>query len=81
MSQESMSDAPVVQPGHSRRNFIKGVIAATILATVTRLVGSVIQDREELNTERLGATNRDSGARRKAGLERSFKSKTRPVAT
>ena len=28
MSQESMSDAPVVQPGHSRRNFIKGVIAA-----------------------------------------------------
>ena len=28
MSQESMSDGPVVQPGHSRRNFIKGVIAA-----------------------------------------------------
>jgi carbon-monoxide dehydrogenase small subunit/xanthine dehydrogenase YagT iron-sulfur-binding subunit len=28
MSQESMSNVPVVQPGHSRRNFIKGVIAA-----------------------------------------------------
>ena len=28
MNQESMADAPVVQPGHSRRNFIKGVIAA-----------------------------------------------------
>jgi aerobic-type carbon monoxide dehydrogenase small subunit (CoxS/CutS family) len=28
MSQESMSDASGVQPGHSRRNFIKGVIAA-----------------------------------------------------
>src|SRR5688500_4697033 len=27
MSQESMADAPVT-PGHSRRNFIKGVIAA-----------------------------------------------------
>src|ERR671910_358068 len=28
MNQESMADAPVIQPGHSRRNFIKGVIAA-----------------------------------------------------
>src|SRR5215218_7204483 len=28
MSQEGMSNAPGVQPGHSRRNFIKGVIAA-----------------------------------------------------
>jgi aerobic-type carbon monoxide dehydrogenase small subunit (CoxS/CutS family) len=28
MSQESMADAPVIKPGHSRRNFIKGVIAA-----------------------------------------------------
>src|SRR6185436_6704640 len=28
MSQDGMADAPGVQPGHSRRNFIKGVIAA-----------------------------------------------------
>lgn len=28
MSQEGMTGAPGVQPGHSRRNFIKGVIAA-----------------------------------------------------
>src|ERR671910_1121955 len=28
MNQESMADAPVIQPGVSRRNFIKGVIAA-----------------------------------------------------
>jgi aerobic-type carbon monoxide dehydrogenase small subunit (CoxS/CutS family) len=28
MSQESLADASAVQPGHSRRNFIKGVIAA-----------------------------------------------------
>ena len=28
MSQDGMADAPGLQPGHSRRNFIKGVIAA-----------------------------------------------------
>ena len=28
MNEESMANAPVAQPGHSRRNFIKGVIAA-----------------------------------------------------
>jgi len=28
MSQDGMPDAPGLQPGHSRRNFIKGVIAA-----------------------------------------------------
>jgi len=28
MSQDSMAEAPGVKPGTSRRNFIKGVIAA-----------------------------------------------------
>src|SRR5687768_2831069 len=50
MSQESMADAPVVQPGHSRRNFIKGVIAAgaTVSASAYLFRTTIIGQNESM---------------------------------
>src|SRR5688572_15595933 len=50
MSNESMADAPVVQPGHSRRNFIKGVIAAgaTVSASAYLFRTTIVGQNESM---------------------------------
>src|SRR5687767_4993589 len=50
MSQESMADAPATTPGHSRRNFIKGVIAAgaTVSASAYLFRTTIVGQNESM---------------------------------
>ena len=72
MSEETRSEAPAVQPGHSRRNFIKGVIAAgaTVSASAYLFRTSVVGQNGAAVGERL-ITLDINGQQRKVDVARN----------
>ena len=72
MSEETMSEGPAVQPGHSRRNFIKGVIAAgaTVSASAYLFRTSVVGQNGAAVGERL-ITFDINGQQRKVDVARN----------